>query len=104
MQTFKFEDGVLIKYYGDMKQILMANDVVEIGSDAFSSCVSLTEVRLSKNLKKINSGTFSTCPKLTRVLALTTDIEIEDGAFAGCSELDAEALEMINKINPNALV
>lgn len=103
MQTFKLEDGVLMKYYGDMKQILMADDVIEIGSEAFASCVSLTEVRLSKNLKKINAGAFTTCVELRRILAPDTAIEIEDGAFTGCTKLDDKALEFINKNNPNAL-
>lgn len=104
MQTFDLKDGVLIKYYGDMKQILMADDVVEIGSEAFKTCVSLTEVRLSKKVKIIRSGAFSTCAVLRRVLAPDSEVEIEDGAFAGCTELDEKALEFINKFNPNALV
>lgn len=106
MQTFKLEDGVLITYYGDMKQILMADDVIEISSEAFATCVSLTEVRLSRNIKKINTGAFSTCTKLNRVVASDdiADVEIEDGAFAGCTNLDEKSLAFINKFNPNALV
>lgn len=103
MQGLKVEDGVLVKFFGDIKQALIPDHVLEIGVDAFEDCVSLNQIKLSKELTTIKENAFAGCDKLVRVIFPDTITTIEDNAFAGCSSLSSEALDFINSINPKAI-
>lgn len=105
MQGLKVDDdGVLVKFYGDIKQSLLPDHIFVIAENAFEDCVSLTTIKLPKELTTISKGAFANCSKLTRVVFPDSITTIEDGAFAGCTSLDDNSLTTIKGINANALV
>ena len=62
--------------------------VKNIGLFAFESCTSLESVTLPYGLEVIRSGTFSNCRKLKEIHIPSTVTCIESSAFADCTELE----------------
>lgn len=62
--------------------------VTEIGSQAFSNCLSLTSVSLPETLSVIGDYAFSGCISLPSVTIPAVTEKIGDYAFSGCSKLE----------------
>ncbi len=65
MTDFIIEDGVLTKYYGNEKEILIPKSVTEIGESAFYSCHSIEKIRLEGDISIIGDAAFSDCINLS---------------------------------------
>ncbi len=63
--------------------------VTSIGSSAFSSCTSLTEVNIPASVTNIGSSAFSSCYYLTAVTIPASVTNIGSSAFSWCSRLTA---------------
>ena len=70
-----------------LKEIIIPDSVTAIGSRAFSSCTSLSKVKLSNNLAMIDEGTFSGCTSLAEIVIPDSVTEIGNNAFSGCTSL-----------------
>ena len=66
-QDFKIVFGVLKKYTGTDKNVVIPDGVSVIGKYAFSGCTGLTSVKFGKGIKKIDQFAFSGCTGLKEV-------------------------------------
>lgn len=81
------EDGVLVSYSGDQKEVVIPDTVVTIGEKAFYNS-DITKVTISKNVKLISSKAFCGCKKLESVEFEDCKLEeIDYYAFAYCEKL-----------------
>ncbi len=76
----------------DITTVVIPDSVVEIGSNSFSECKSLSSVKLSSNLKTLEFGAFYNCDKLTSImipksLEKATSWSTGDGPFSDCDNL-----------------
>lgn len=107
--NFYIEDGVLLEYNGNAKNIVLPNSiceieesafassnivsvvipesVVKIGESAFSKCEKLEKVTLPSGLDKIPYGAFIHCKKLKEITIPSTVTELGEFAFGWCESL-----------------
>lgn len=67
---FEIKDGILVKYTGTDTEVVIPDDVKEIGKDAFQHS-HITSVKIPGSVKVIGEGAFSGCP--------LKEIDIEEG-------------------------
>src|ERR1035437_8803621 len=65
----------------------MPNSVTTIGSSAFSSCTSLTNVTIGNSVTSIGSGAFYGCSSLTSITIPNSVTSIGSSAFSSCTGL-----------------
>lgn len=68
-------------------EFINTNNIINIGSNAFESCSSLTSINLPSSLKSIASYAFRYCSSLTSINLPDSLTSIGDDAFRGCSLL-----------------
>lgn len=80
--------------YIKLREIILPDDVVEIGRCAFSGAVLLKRAKLPSGLKRIGASAFGGCLSLCMEPDLFPDAleTISDGAFAACKHLNAVEL------------
>ena len=115
MSDFVIENGVLKRYSGKSKEVIIPKEVIKIGDGAFAGqtiekviipdgvtvvgsyafyeCVHLIEVFIPKSAKLIEQYAFGLCRALKNI-TIPTDIErIECNAFIGCDSLTEPMLQ-----------
>ena len=93
MSDFVIENGVLKRYSGKSKEVIIPDGVTVVGSYAFYECVHLIEVFIPKSAKLIEQYAFGLCRALKNI-TIPTDIErIECNAFIGCDSLTEPMLQ-----------
>ena len=76
-----YEENLPVKYYTSLEQIILPDNVSEIGYKAFEGCSSLRSINLS-NVTRIGSYAFRECALTS--LDLPNLIELFEGSFSGC--------------------
>ena len=76
----------------DLEEIIIDDNVEEIGAEAFSSCPNLKKVTLPKNLKRIGRDAFSECTSLKEIIIPDSVEVIGNRAFADCTRLKKAVL------------
>ena len=101
INDFIIKDGVLKKYVGPGGNVVIPDDVTEIGSDAFAGNKELTGVVVPDRVDYIFGGAFSgafrDCSNLRSLTVPDNGIYIGDDAFKGCTGLaDENGLIIVN--------
>lgn len=68
--------------------IQLPNNITSTGSDAFSSCTSLTNITIPDSVTSIGMKAFDSCTSLSNVTISNNIQVIEDGTFRNCTSLD----------------
>ena len=84
---FVIKDGVLLQYSGTDTDVVIPDDVTEIGDSAFKNNTNIKKVTFSKNIKKINQSAFYSCTNLETVIFNNLISSIGNSAFYGCTKL-----------------
>lgn len=71
----------------NIKSVIIEHGVTSIGSYAFNSCTTLTDVTVSSTVKSIGGYAFAHCSALTNINIPDSVISIGDSAFSDCSNL-----------------
>jgi hypothetical protein len=74
-------------YHGDIKSVVMTDEVTVIGEKAFEHCHHLQSITMSKHITEIKINAFLHCEQLTSVDLYPTLKEIHAWAFIGCKAL-----------------
>lgn len=86
-----------------LRSIILPNDIVEVGRNAFTGCSNLEYVYLPDNVRVIARGAFEDDSRLNNVDMPNGIVRIDDYAFAGCSNLTEIRLpSMLNTIGSYA--
>ena len=84
---FVIKDGVLLQYSGSDTNVVIPEEVTEIGPSAFKNNTNIKKVTFSKNIKKINQSAFYSCTNLDTVIFNNLISSIGNSAFYGCTKL-----------------
>ena len=106
MSDFIIENGILVRYTGKSKEVVVPKGIDIIGNKAFAGqdipkvtipeggttigdcafyeCTNLTEVILPGGVKFIERRAFGYCRALTTISVPKEILMIDDEAFAGC--------------------
>lgn len=64
---FQIKDGVLIRYTGKDKDVVIPDSVTSIGENAFYWCKSLTSITIPDSVTSIGDRAFEDCTSLTSI-------------------------------------
>ncbi|MCQ2795618.1 MAG: leucine-rich repeat protein [Bacilli bacterium] len=113
LESIKISDGVLSVSIGDgafstcisLTDVVLSKSVTSIGKGAFAGCVSLPSIDIPDTIISINKGTFAGCSSLTDIVIPKSVTSIGEGAFAGCSSLtDITIINGITSISDAAFL
>ena len=82
-------DGTLIKYNGNSKNLVVSNIVKHIGNGAFENCKSLESVILPNSVESIGEFAFGGCNSLQSITIPNSVTSIEKEAFKCCESLQS---------------
>lgn len=77
-------DGILLAYKGDDAKVILPEQVKKIAGGVFRNHAEITEVVLNDNLKEIGEDAFNGCTSLSKVSGGAKVEKICDRAFASC--------------------
>ena len=86
-EDFEIENGKLIEYHGNDKEVIIPDGVTSIGAFAFSKCESLTSVNIPDSVTSIGRRAFEECASLTSVTIPDSVTSIGNSAFSWCASL-----------------
>ena len=83
---FVINNGILESYSGSDNEVIIPENVEEIGKKAFHKNKTIQKVTISSNVKKIGNYAFSECA-LKEVVIMKGTREIGRESFSGCRKL-----------------
>ncbi|MBQ8861295.1 MAG: leucine-rich repeat domain-containing protein [Clostridia bacterium] len=86
-KDFIIKDGVLEQYVGNGGDVVIPNDVGEIGRSAFSGCSNILSITIPDSVYRISFSAFQGCRGLTEITIPASVFGIEDWAFECCKGL-----------------
>ena len=86
-QDFEIEGRTLKKYHGDAIDVVIPEDVLEIGDNAFRDCGQICNIILPEGLKKVGKNAFTACAMLERIKLPESLYAIPLNAFRFCHKL-----------------
>lgn len=84
---FEVLDGVLTKYNGNEKEVIIGDEITSIGDFAFYNCLTLEKVVILDGTTSIGEFAFYGCEHLKEVIIPDSVQLIGAGAFSCCYEL-----------------
>ena len=97
---FLVEDGVVKRYIGVGGELVIPEEVKEIGDSAFINCAAVTSAELPEGIEVIRCAAFSWRTGLLKVKLPHSLRVIEEGAFEGCGSLvDVNIPEGVREIH-----
>ena len=87
MESFVIENGILERYTGDAKHVVIPVGVTEIGDGAFKDCKSLESITIPESVTEIGDWAFEGCASLESIKIPEGVTEIGGAAFNYCMAL-----------------
>ncbi len=99
ISDFTIIDGILKRYTGPGGDVVVPDDVIEIGNMAFAGNRSVVSVTLPDSVKMISSSAFLRCENLSHISISEKTTEIDPNAFSHCKKLaDSDGFVVINGV------
>jgi len=92
LEEWQITNGLLQKYYGSKKEVVVPNTVTMISYEAFMNNTTLENIILPWNLEAIFYCAFYGCSNLKEITIPDNVTHIGNNAFMGCSNLKRAAL------------
>ncbi|MDE6796482.1 MAG: leucine-rich repeat domain-containing protein, partial [Ruminococcus sp.] len=89
MADFEIKNGILVKYTGKDKNIIIPDSVEKIGENALQWCNSLESVTIPESVKSIGDRAFKDCKRLKNIEIPDSVTRIGDNTFTGCESLES---------------
>lgn len=83
-EDFEIEHGLLHKYHGNGKEVILPDSIQIIGGFAFNNCLNLESVVMSDKCGAILDNAFIYCPQLTNITIGKSFSSLSINAFKGC--------------------
>ena len=87
MKDFEIKNGVLVKYTGDDKVVIIPDSVTSIGARAFAWNQSPVSIVIPDGVNCIGNSAFRHCENLVSITIPDSVTSIGDCAFVGCKSL-----------------
>lgn len=87
-KKYEIENGILTKYFGTEEDVVIDEDIIEIGEGAFEDSMIVSVTINSSVLKKIEKKAFMNCTFLTTINIKTIKKSIGEEAFKNCFSLE----------------
>ena len=87
LNGFDIRDDILWRYYGNNKDIIIPDGVIEISAFAFQECYDLESVTIPNSVLDIGFCAFQDCEKLESIIITNSVTNIDENAFEGCTSL-----------------
>lgn len=84
---FIIKGGILTRYIGSERDVVIPNEVTEIGDWAFNKCTNIQSIIIPNGVNKIGYYAFSDCSSLTSIKIPDSVTYIDAGAFCLCRNL-----------------
>lgn len=84
---FTIENGVLTKYSGGDRDVVIPEGVTEIADSAFNCNLRIKSVVIPEGVTKIGESAFASCKLLRSITLPESLVDIGVSAFAGCRKL-----------------
>ena len=98
-EDFVIENGVLKRYEGNSRNVVIPENVTRIGEFSFENCKDVVNVTIPDSVTTIGKGAFLGCSSLTGITIPDSVTCIEGGVFNGCERLaDNNDMVIINSI------
>ena len=84
------EEGILIKYNGTSKEVVIPDGVVEIGAEAFEGCEWIEKIVIPASVESVCEGTFADCVSVKKyvvderngyMMSVNGDLYSKDGSM-----------------------
>ncbi len=100
MEEYKIENGILLSYLGDSKNIKIPKGVVRIARRAFQNNKDIVHIVLNDELEEVGSWAFADCTNLKTVAFPKKKMLLRDKCFYKCISLENITLPFITSIAP----
>lgn len=98
-QDFEIKNRILKRYNGIGGNVVIPDEVIKIGNNAFKYCKRLTNIVIPDSVTEIGRSAFSYCTSLTNVVIPDSVTEIGDSVFYDCTSLTSITIpESVTKI------
>ena len=87
---FIIKNGVLTSYIGDLEEVIIPENVTEIGDSAFKDNSKVKKVTIPEGVTKIGDSAFYNCKSLEKINFPENLLEIGNEAFEYCSSLTGQ--------------
>ena len=68
----------------EIRNLIIPNDIIQIGQNTFINCESITSVTISEGVTDIGISAFCGCNNITALTIANSVVSIKSGAFADC--------------------
>ena len=89
---FKVVDGILAKYTGDERHVIIPDGVEKLKNSVFWNCLNIEKITIPNSVTSLGGDTFYNCRNLTELTIPESVDTFGDNPFAGCPKLN-----LINK-------
>lgn len=87
----------------EIRNLIIPNDIIQIGQNTFINCESITSVTISEGVTDIGISAFYGCNNITALTIANSVVSIKSGAFADCYSITSLKIpEGVSHIDENA--